>query len=80
MRFLDFKGIFRNLSTEQVKLVRVKGSKVFRLAAKELAVQPGDLCRQLLNTFLKGTELLSLSLIGRGQGGYSGIQCLYWLQ
>ena len=72
MRFLDFRGFFRNLSTEQVKLVRIKRSEFFRLTPKELTVQPCDLCRQLINTFLKGGVCC-------GQGGYCSIQCLYRL-
>ena len=67
MRFLDFRGILRNLSTEQVKLVRIKRGEFFRLTAKELTVQPGDLCRQLINTFLKGEVFVA------DKGGYCSI-------
>ena len=73
MRFLDFRGILRNLATEQVKLVRIKRGEFFRLTAKELTVQPGDLCRQLINASLKGG-------VCRGQGGNCSIQRLYRLE
>ena len=50
-------SILRKHAGKEVKLTGIDNRKLLRLAAKELAVQPCDLCRQLLDAGLQGINL-----------------------